>query len=201
MTRRSRIRVCARQAGLLWSWLAAGALGCHPESPNASEGRLSIRWSGPDTTAFSAHAVAEWCASLHLLEIRAISGDTGTGIVLYPTDTVGAGVYPVRRPERADSAQRPSAALALRWFSKTTIMGYQGDTGRVTVERTPDGSLAGRFAIGGRPLVTGARLAATGTFEDLRIVATPVTCAGRQPADTAARDTTRPGEAEPDTSD
>jgi hypothetical protein len=48
--------------------------------------------------------------------------------------------------------------------------------------------------------VTGARLTASGTFEDLRIVTAPVACAGRQAGDTA-RDTTRPDEAAPDTPD
>jgi hypothetical protein len=189
-----------RSAGLLWSWLAAATFGCHPGSAGPPEGHLSVRWTGPDTVAFSSRAVAEWCASLHLLEIRAVAGDTGMGIVLYPADTISPGVFPVRRPDVADTTRPPTAAVALRWFSKTTIMGYQGDTGRVTVERTPDGSLAGRFGIGARPLVTGARLTATGTFEDLRIAAAPVSCAGRQPGDTA-RDTTGAGEAEPDSTD
>ena len=200
MTRRSPPRAVARQAGAAFAWLVA-ALGCHSEFQEASGGRLSIRWMGPDTAAVSAPAVAEWCASLHLLEIRAITGDTGAGIVLYPADTIGPGVYPVGRPQGADSAQRPSAAVALRWFSKTTVMGYQADTGRVTVERTPKGEIAGRFGVGARPLVTGARLTASGTFERLRIVTAPVTCAGRSAADTAARDTSRPGAAAADTSD
>jgi hypothetical protein len=181
--------------------VVAGALGCRPESQGDGGGRLSIRWTGPDTVELSSPAVAEWCASLHLLEIRALVGDTGTGIVLYPADTIGPGVYPIRRPDVADTTRPPAAAVALRWFSKTTIMGYQGDSGRVTVERTPDGTLAGRFAVHARPLVTGARLSATGTFEALRVATAPVTCAGRQPPDTAGRDTTGADEAPPDTSD
>jgi hypothetical protein len=145
--------------------------------------------------------MAEWCASLHLLEIRAVAGDSGVGLVLYPADTIEPGVYPVRRPDVADTSRPPSAALALRWFSKTAIMGYQADTGRVTIERTPDGSLAGRFGIGARPLVTGARLRATGTFEGLRIVTAPPTCAGRQPGDTARADSTAVEEPAPDSPD
>jgi hypothetical protein len=199
--RRSRLRAVARWTALGGPWLvAAGVFGCHADA-RGDEGRLSARWTGPDTAAFSARAVAEWCSSLHLLEIRAIAGDTGMAIVLYPADTVKAGTYPVRRPDRADTTRPPSAAVALRWFSKTTIMGYQSDTGRVNVERTADGSLAGRFAVGARPLVAGARLTATGTFEDLRIVTAPPTCAGRHPPDTTHRDTMPTGEAEPDTSD
>ena len=201
MTRRFQRRAFARPAGLLWTWLAAAAFGCQSESRVPAEGHLAVHWTGPDTVAFSSRAVAEWCASLHLLEIRAVAGDTGMGIVLYPADTINPGVFPVRRPDIADTTRPPAAAVALRWFSKTTITGYQGDTGRVTVERTSDGTLAGRFAVGARPLVTGARLTATGTFEDLRIASAPITCAGRQPGDTAGRDTTGAGDAKPDTSD
>lgn len=201
MKRPSRTRAFCRRAGLVWTCLVAGAPGCRPESQGDGGGRLSIRWTGPDTTAFSSRAVAEWCGSLRLLEIRAVAGDTGTGIVLYPTDTIGPGVYPIRRPDVADTSRPPSAAVALRWFSKTTIMGYQGDSGRVTVERTPDGTLAGRFAVRARPLVTGSRLTATGTFEALRVVTAPTSCAGRQPADTARRDTSGADEAPGDSSD
>jgi hypothetical protein len=196
-----RARAAARRIGLAVAWLVAGALGCRSETQGAGGGRLSIRWTGPDTAAFSSPAVAEWCASLHLLEIRAVSGDTGAGILLYPAGNVGPGVYLVRRPDLADTTRPPSAALALRWFSKTTIMGYQADSGRVTVERTADGRLAGRFAVAARPLVTGARLTASGTFEGLRVVTAPVTCAGRQAGDTVKRDSTAANEAQPGRSD
>jgi hypothetical protein len=162
---------------------------------------LSVHWTGPDTATFSSTAVAEWCASLHLLEVRAVSGDTGAGIVLYPADTITAGVYPVRRPDLADTSLPPSAAVALRWSSRTTIMGYQADSGQVTVERTPDARLAGRFTVHARPLGTGSLLRGTGSFEGLRIVTAPASCAGRQRGDTVKRDTTGAGEAEPDRSD
>jgi hypothetical protein len=183
-----------------WAWLLTGALGCHAAAERA-DGRLSVHWTGPDTATFSSTAVAEWCASLHLLEIRAVSGDTGAGIVLYPADTINAGVYPVRRPDVADTSLPPSAAVALRWSSRTTIMGYQADSGQVTVERTPDARLAGRFTVHARPLGTGSLLRGTGSFEGLRIVTAPASCAGRQRGDTVKRDTTGAAEAEPDRSD
>jgi hypothetical protein len=101
----------------------------------------------------------------------------------------------------ADTTLPPSAAVALRWSSRTTIMGYQADSGTVTVERTPDARLAGRFTIHARPLGTGSLLRGNGSFEGLRIVAAPAACAGRQHGDTTRRDTTGAGEAEPDSSD
>jgi hypothetical protein len=193
-------------ASLALGLFALGAAGCtsKPEGPRGP--RVAVRWTGADTAAFSARAVAEWCAPLHLLEIRAVAGDTGVGIALYPPDTLEAGRYPIRRPDLADTTLLPSAALALRWFSQTTVMGFQGDSGSLLLERRPDGSLGGRFEAAARPLVTGTRLHATGTFDELRVVAAPSDCAGRSPADTANADTTLPdtaarGPVRPDGSD
>ena len=169
------------------SGIAAVALGgvavmaataCGDSSEAAPGARLSARWTGADTAAFSGPAVAEWCAPLRILEIRAAAGDTGLGIVLYPPDSLEAGAYPVRRPDMADTARPPSAAVALRWFSQTTVLGYQGDTGRVTLERERDGSLAGRFNVGARPFVTGSRLHLTGQFEGVPVTAAPAGCVG-----------------------
>jgi hypothetical protein len=50
-------------------------------------------------------------------------------------------------------------------------------------------------------LGTGSLLRGTGSFEGLRIVTAPASCAGRQRGDTVKRDTTGAGEAEPDRSD
>ena len=63
-------------------------------------------------------------------------------------DTIEAGEYPVRAPDVADTTRRPSAAIGLRWFSQTSVMGFQGDSGGVTLERRADGSLSGRFTAG-----------------------------------------------------
>jgi hypothetical protein len=180
---------------------ALGAVGCTSKAEAPRGPRVSVRWTGADTASFSASAVAEWCASLHLLEIRAVAGDTGVGIALYPPDTIDAGRYPIRRPDVADTALPPSAALALRWFSRTTVMGFQGDSGSLMLERRPDGTLGGRFTAGARPLVTGAPLHATGTFDGLRVVTAPRDCAGRPPADTARADTASGGPARPDRTD
>ena len=185
---------------LLWV-LALGTAGCGRESEAPRGARLSVQWAGADTAGFSARAVTEWCASMRMLEIRGVAGDTGVGIALYPHDTVEAGIYPIRRPEVADSTLRPSAAVAFRWFSQTMVMGFQSDSGHLTLERRPDGTLAGRFAVGAHPLVTGARLRATGSFDGLRVVAAPDDCAGKPPADSASADTASAGEAPADSTD
>src|SRR6185369_7711588 len=140
-----------RPAAGLASWVAAAGLGlfvagaasCGSKAEAPRGSRVSVRWTGADTASFSASAVAEWCAALHLVEIRAVAGDTGVGIALYPPDTIDAGMYPIRRPDGADTTRQRSAAVALRWFSKTTVMGFQGDSGSLTLERRSDGTLGG----------------------------------------------------------
>jgi hypothetical protein len=188
-----------RTTAALLALLALGA-GCRREAEQRGA-RLSVRWTGADTASFSATAVAEWCAALHLLEIRAVAGDTGVGIALYPPDTIETGKYPIRRPDTTATVPTPSAALALRWFSQTTVMGFQGDGGSLTLERRPDGSLAGRFGAAAQPLVTGTRLQVDGTFDGLRVVPAPGDCAGRPPADSSGADTASGDAAQPDSTD
>jgi hypothetical protein len=169
--------------------LALGAA-CRRDSTEPSGPRLTVRWTGQDTVEFSARAVGEWCDSLRLLEIRAVAGDTGVGIALYPPDTLEAGAYPVRPPDVADTTRLPAAAVALRWFTQTAVMGYQGDSGGLTLERRPDGTLAGRFTAAARPLTGKGRLHLTGSFGGLRPATAPRDCAG--PAvDSARIDTTQ----------
>ena len=168
--------------------LALGAAGCRTSGSAPGGPRLTARWTGADTAEFSARAEAEWCDSLHLLEIRAAGGDTGVGIALYPPDTIEAGTYPIRRPEVADTTLPPSAAMGLRWFSKAAVLGFQGDSGELTLERRPDGSLAGRFTAAARPLVGNGRLHVTGSFDALRPTRAAPGCAGRAPSGAARAD-------------
>lgn len=144
------------------------AAGCGSGGSGRPTGaRLEARWTGADTAAFSAPATAEWCDSLNLLEILAIAGDTGIEIALYPRDGVAPGAYPVLPPATADSLP-PSAAVGLRWFAQTAVQGFQGDSGQVSLTRTPDGALSGRFRATARAISGKGRLTITGSFDDLR---------------------------------
>jgi hypothetical protein len=61
--------------------LAALAVAAACARPVAVGGpRLTARWTGSDTSAFSAPVVGEWCAPLRLLQIRAVIGDTGLAL-------------------------------------------------------------------------------------------------------------------------
>ena len=187
-----------------------GSLACSSGEPAPSRtGSLDVEWTGADTGKLSAGAVAEWCDSLRVLELRAIQGDTGIAIAVYPSgprvradtvarprsilrpssaapdtmvpgDSVTPGDYPVLPPEQADSS-RPSAAVALRWFAETSIRGFRGDSGKVVIEAIGPGRSAGRFSVHLRSATEGSRLTVTGTFAGLSVTPAPASCAGRPP--------------------
>jgi hypothetical protein len=155
-------------AGTFFCVLAAGlAVGCGPSGRGAKGGaQLEVEWSGADTGKVQAEPTAEWCDSLRLLEIRAIRGDTGIGLALYPRTRIEAGRYPIVAPGAADSSA-PAAALALRWFGETSIRGFQGDSGLVTVRESPPGVYAGTIEAKARSVTDGGRLSLRGSFAGL----------------------------------
>jgi hypothetical protein len=170
-------------AALGWPAFAGviAMLACAPREPaDSGAGSLEVVWTGSDTGELSASAVAEWCDSLEIMELRAIHGDTGIALVLYPADSLTPGKYPVMAPERADSS-RPSAAVALRWFAETSIRGFRGDSGTVMLEATGRGTSAGRFSAYLRSATEGSRLMVTGTFEGLNVTPAAEGCAGPPP--------------------
>jgi hypothetical protein len=152
------------------------ALACaKPDVGTRSGPRLTVRWTGADTAAIGASATAERSDTLHLIEIRAISGDSGLGLALYVSGSVRAGRYPIRLPAGADRVV-PAAALALRWFSKTAVQGYQGESGNVTLRRAANGDLSGTFTAKARSINSGARLSLAGSFDGLRIKPAALGC-------------------------
>jgi hypothetical protein len=144
--------------------------------------RLAVRWTGADTAAFSAAASAARCDTLHMIEIRAISGDTGVGLALYDSGTVRPGTYRIRPPSTSDST-RPAASLALRWFSKTAVQGFQGDSGEVLLRRAGAEALSGTFRAKAHALNGAGRLEITGSFDGLQLAKAERGCGS--PADTA----------------
>jgi len=164
--------------------LLAGCSGA--ERADAGPARLEMEWSGQNTGHLAAPATAEWCDSLKVLEVRALSGDSGIAIALYPTDTIRSDSYPVMPPAKADSVP-PAAAVALRYFGETSVKGYQGDSGRVLVRETTGGRVSGRFSASLKSATDGSRLRAGGAFHDVRVLPASRGCVARpahRPADT-----------------
>jgi hypothetical protein len=157
-------------------WLVTFVLllaGCRlmPQRP-AEAGHLEAKWSGSDGGKISTPASAEWCAARRLLEIRAVQGDTGIALALYPKDTLVAGRYRVMDPLKAESLP-PAAAVALRWFTENAVKGFQGDTGTVFLDRSPSGELGGSISAGARSVVDTQRVTVKGTFEGLTVRPSP----------------------------
>ena len=125
-------------------------------------------------------AVAEWCDSLRVLEIRGVRGDTGLALAIFPVDSVSADSFPVVPALRADSA-RPASAVAIRWFAETAIRGFQGENGAVVLETTDSQRVWGRFEARVRSVNDAGRLLLKGSFFDVPIVAGARGCTSRTP--------------------
>jgi hypothetical protein len=168
-------------AGLILGAFLGLSCGGPVDEPTGT-GHLEASWTGSDSGRLSAPATAEWCSERRLLEIRAMRGDTGFAMVLYPLDTVEADTYRVVPPEGADSLA-PSAALALRLFSPSAMKGYQGDSGKVVLQRSRSGELSGIVEARSRPVLRTEPISISGKFSDL--VVTPQTrgCVAEPPAD------------------
>jgi hypothetical protein len=118
-----------------------------------------------------------------MLEIRAVVGDTGVAIAVYPRDTLAAGKYPVMDPVRAESLP-PAAGLALRWAAQTSIKGFQGESGSIVIERSGSGELSGSLAAGARSIADTGRLKVRGKFQHLAVAVSKRGCT-RSAQDTA----------------
>ena len=134
---------------------------CHGSAAGPSAGQLQAKWAGSDSGKLNAKARATWCAPGRLLEVMAVDSDAGLGLAIYPSESVSTGEYPVAGPA-PDSAQRPRAAVGIRWFTETQIKGYQGDSGWIMLTKR-DGVLEGGLE---------ARLHAVATPETIRVMAT-----------------------------
>jgi hypothetical protein len=149
-----------------------------PPRPEQTAGRLTAQWTGSDTGRMEASARAEWCDSLSLLEIRAMHGDTGLAVAVFPTAApVTADSYPVDRPSRV-GPKPPTSAVAMRWFAETAVRGFQGERGAVVIERVDD-RVSGRFHSAMRSVTDTQRIDLSGSFSDVRVVRAARGCVSR----------------------
>jgi hypothetical protein len=131
------------------------------------------RWTGTDSGRIDSPASAEWCDSLGLLEIRALAGDTGIGVAIYPKGALHPGRYPVVRPE--------AAAVALRWFAETSIRGFKAESGAVVLERAPPGTYSGRIEAFTKSVTDNAHVTIRGTLRELTVRPARAGCVPRPP--------------------
>ncbi|HEU5303716.1 MAG TPA: hypothetical protein VFU40_03645, partial [Gemmatimonadales bacterium] len=152
-----------------------------------SGGHLEVSWVGTDTGRISGSALAEWCEEQRRLEIRAIAGDTGVALAVFPDVVLSPDSYRVVTPVGKDTAA-PSARVALRWFGKTAIKGFRGDSGAVVLESTDSGQLSGHLATRASSVSNSDRVTLTGEFENLTVVPQSRGCASDSEADSEAED-------------
>jgi hypothetical protein len=146
-----------------------GLPGCNRDlASRAGAGQIDVRWTGSERGRLAGRATAEWCPILRLLEIRAIRGDTGVALAIYPADTITPGQYRIIAPARAESLP-PAAGIALRWATQTAVKGFQGESGSVAVDRSPSGELSGRITATARSVTDTQRVTIDGSFRDLMI--------------------------------
>jgi hypothetical protein len=157
-----------RQLALMPLVALSVAMACNGTSRSAIGGRLEASWIGADTGRMAASSSAEWCADPRVLEIRAVQGDTGLAVALYPLDTIEADTYRVVHPEAADTGA-PSAGVALRLFVSNAVEGYQGDSGNVVLQQSKSGALFGTLEARARSVVNGQQVRVSGKFQDVVI--------------------------------
>jgi hypothetical protein len=147
----------------------AGLAGCNrgPASRGGA-GQIDVRWTGSERGRLSGRATAEWCPILRLLEIRAIRGDTGIALAIYPADTITPGQYRIIDPAKAESLP-PAAGIALRWAAQIAVKGFQGESGSVALDRSGSGELSGRITATARSVTDTQRVTIDGSFRDLMI--------------------------------
>lgn len=165
---------------LLLAWIIGGCRQAPSDGP--AEGHLDVGWEGRDPGRISGSAAAGWCALRRVLEIHTVQGDTGIALALYPGKSLVPGVYRVMDPVKAESVP-PAAAIAVRWLGKTVIQGFQGDSGRVDLERSSSGLLSGRVSARARSVVDTQRIVLTGTFRGVLVRPDSLGCQPPEPPD------------------
>ena len=160
--------------------VGAGALVCCAQQPVREGPRVVARWTGTDSGKIDTPASAEWCDTLRMLEIRALKGDTGIGVAVYPKGALQPGRYPVVRPEVADTS-RPAAAVALRWFAETSIRGFKAESGAVVLEQSRPGEYSGRIEAFTKSVTDNAHVTVRGTLRGLMVRPSRGGCIPRPP--------------------
>ncbi len=152
--------------------VCASVLGCAAADSLRPGSTLEAVWSGADSGSFRARPAARWCGTARFGELLAVRGDTGLAIAIRNADSLAPARYAAVLPGSADSATA-SAAVALRFLARTTVSGYQSDSGWVTLERDAAGRLGASFDVGARLLGAVGRIRLRG-----RATGVPVTEGG-----------------------
>lgn len=150
--------------------------GCGAVAWERDRGRIEVTWTGAEKGTMTAPAEALWCSAARTVQLTAVQGDTGVGIMIYPAESLVVGKYPIVEP--ADARTRPPAAsVGLRLINQTAVSGYQGRAGAVVMERVEGGRMSGHFEATART-ATGAvgTIRLTGHFVSVPITSDASAC-------------------------
>jgi hypothetical protein len=132
-------------------------------------GRIDATWSGAEKGRISVRAWAVWCREARVAVVTGVSGDTGVSLLIHPPDSLAAGRYPILEPDNARRTA-PAAAVGLRLLGTTSVVGYQSQSGALTVERAAPGGVSGSFEATGKiATALAGTVKLTGRFRDVRV--------------------------------
>jgi hypothetical protein len=133
--------------------ICSSLMSCGSADAPPPAGTMEAHWTGGDTGSLRAAATARWCAERRFGEVLSVSGDTGIAVAIRHADSLAPGRYGAVLPDSADTAAA-SSTIALRFLGRTSVNGYQSDSGSVTLQRNNAGRLGVDFDV--RARVVGA---------------------------------------------
>jgi hypothetical protein len=137
---------------------------------------MNAIWSGADKGRMSGRAGALWCRAARVALVTGVSGDTGVSLLIHPADSLVAGRYPIVAPDSARRAA-PAAAVGLRVLARTAVVGYQSQSGTLTLERAAAGRVSGSFETTTKVATAAAgTVKLAGRFQDVRVTADGTDC-------------------------
>lgn len=131
----------------------------------AGEPTLQVEWTGADTGRADLAVSASRCGG-GPVEMLAVSGDTGIGIVIHGPVPLAIQDYPVAYPSGTDGTE-PGASVAARWLDSAAVVGYRGREGTVTLEE--NGVLSGRFSVEAVEFRASRSVTLTGEFSGITV--------------------------------
>jgi len=157
----------------LFALLAALACRSSGASRAPAEGELEVSWrDSSHAVALRAPANAHWCARDSLLELLAVSHDTGLGLLLLARDSLRPDSFPVFQGG-VFAPWRPQASAALRALSASDIKGYTSTWGVVKLSTIAAKRVSGSFDLHVKLTPGKDTLHLTGSFT--RVLVAPAT--------------------------
>ena len=144
-------------------------MSCGSADAPAAGGTMEAHWTGADTGSLRATATARWCAAGRFGEVLGVHGDTGIAIAIRHADSLAPGRYGAVLPDSTDTAT-VSSTVALRFLGRTSVSGYQSDSGSVTLQRDAAGLLGMDFDVNARVLGAVGRIRLRGRAAGIPVV-------------------------------